>query len=454
MKCMVGTKILDYFIKNSENLQYERLLRNRSFIGLVLAHILLYYLFLSARLIGFTVAPIFIGQVVASVVPLFLMKYVGDLKLAANSFILIIFVFLFFIIDDSGGIFSFNQKWLALVLLLTFFTSVNNIVVWGIICAVFISYFYIVDPNLPLEQIIPPSTEYLIDNVVFIFALGVIVALLFSLQKHMHDLLKKKNKMLETQKSKLESHAGELKEMTEQLKSTNKKLESFAYAASHDIKQPLRSIVSFSQLLQRDIVSGRVSDKTLSYVNYISDSGIRLNQTIDDILKSSKNALSNEDVVKQVSLERIIDTVCKELVVQLEESQAVISYQNLPTVYADQTQLKRVMQNLIMNSVKYSKKDQAPKIEITCVTDLDHMVVSVTDNGIGIDSEYQERVFDNFYQRDQIDGHTGQGIGLANCRRIVQEWGGVIWANSTLGEGSTFSFSIPIISDKNDDDNV
>jgi len=232
----------------------------------------------------------------------------------------------------------------------------------------------------------------------------------------------------------------ELQETLKQLKRSNAELEQFAYVASHDLQEPLRMITSFLQLLQRRYEHQLDSDAN-EFIQFAVDGAARMQELVNDLLTYSRigrktgkfEDVNTEDILKQITFDsRVL----------IEENNANISYENLPVVWADYTQLVQVFQNLISNSIKYNEQER-PTLHISAEKKVNDWIFKVKDNGIGIDSQHGDRVFKIFQRLHGRDEYEGTGIGLAIVKRIIEQHGGMIWYDSKPGEGSIFYFSIP-----------
>jgi PAS domain S-box-containing protein len=228
-----------------------------------------------------------------------------------------------------------------------------------------------------------------------------------------------------------------------QLARANEDLLLFAYAVSHDLQAPVRTVTAFSQLLelqnkeQLDEAGGQL-------LHYIRDAGLRMNTLISDLLEFAKVAGSEVEFRHDVSLEQTLGIALENLRSVMKETGAVVTHDPLPTVVADQGQLVHLFQNLIGNPIKYRKPDTPPHVHISAKRNGidDEWIVSIQDNGIGFDPQHAERIFRAF---ERLHGRefAGTGIGLTICRRIVDRRGGRIWADARPGQGATFSFTIP-----------
>ncbi len=232
-------------------------------------------------------------------------------------------------------------------------------------------------------------------------------------------------------------------QLTEDLKRSNEELEQFAYVASHDLQEPLRAVTSYTQLLAQRY-QANLDDRADKYINYIVDGATRMQQLINDLLAYSRLGTRGKEFEQAQCKAAIKQTLCN-LQIAIAETKAVITYDEMPTVMADESQLVQLFQNLLANGIKFCRQD-IPLIHITAGRQESEWLFSVSDNGIGIDPEYADRIFIIFQRLHSRREYSGTGIGLAMCKRIVERHGGRIWVESQEGKGATFYFTIPIIS--------
>lgn len=245
-------------------------------------------------------------------------------------------------------------------------------------------------------------------------------------------------------KKELEKAKSELEETNQKLKTSNKELQDFVYIASHDLREPMRKITSFGQLIQESL-QGRLTEDEQENLGFMIDGATRMQQMIDDLLAYSR-LTTKARPAEQVELEQVIEDLKNvELAVQLEETGGVIEVQGaLPAVLADRSQVHQLLQNLIGNGLKYHRKGVPPRIIVRGWEEHDGRVrVEVEDNGIGIEEKHYEKIFGMFQRLHPRDEYKGTGIGLAICKKIVERHGGQIGVYSTVGEGSTFWFTLP-----------
>ncbi|WP_224332392.1 MEDS domain-containing protein [Haloprofundus halobius] len=231
----------------------------------------------------------------------------------------------------------------------------------------------------------------------------------------------------------------ELERTIYQLQQSNNRLQQFAYAASHDLQEPLRMISSYLQLLENRY-RDELDEDAKDYIDFAVDGADRMRLMVDDLLAFSRIEQADGEF-EPVEGDAVIERVTADLRMQIEESGAEIVTHSLPTVVGDRKQLDQLFNNLISNAIKYNDSDP-PSVEITAEERTDHWQFSVTDNGIGIDPDSTERIFEVFKRLHRDDESPGTGIGLSLCQEIVENHAGKIWVDSTPGEGSTFSFTL------------
>lgn len=230
-------------------------------------------------------------------------------------------------------------------------------------------------------------------------------------------------------------------ERTEELLQSNDELAQFAYAASHDLQEPLRTISIYTELLVKRYRGQLAGDADL-FIEHITSNARRMGLLIRDLLDFSRVDSRGSDHFTLTSCETAVDEALSNLRTPIDESCAIILRDALPVVCGDPVQLSRVFQNLISNALKY-RRPELPRIEIK-VSELDHeWLFTVQDNGIGIEADYTEKVF-GIFKRLHVQGEQpGNGMGLAICRKIVNRHGGRIWVESECGRGSQFHFTLP-----------
>ncbi|QFP75210.1 ATP-binding protein [Deinococcus sp. AJ005] len=230
-----------------------------------------------------------------------------------------------------------------------------------------------------------------------------------------------------------------------ELRRSNEELEQFAYVASHDLQEPLRTITSFSQLLITRY-SGQLDPRAEVYVRQISEGTGRMAQLLQDLLAFAR-VTSGAGALVEVDMNTVLAQVVQDLHAQIERTGANVSIAALPRVRGDASQLRQVFQNLIGNALKFRSLQRPSVIQVEAVPDGAHVCFSVRDNGIGIESEFFGRIFTIFQRLHGREEYEGNGIGLSITRKIAERHGGDVWLDSTPGVGSTFFLTLPAVND-------
>jgi signal transduction histidine kinase len=228
---------------------------------------------------------------------------------------------------------------------------------------------------------------------------------------------------------------------TEELERSNSELEQFAYIASHDLQEPLRKVASFTQLLQRRY-AGQLDARADQYIEFAVDGAKRMQALINDLLSYSRVGRSAREPAL-VSSDAALTQARNNLAAAMEETGATVETGHLPLVLAELTLLTAVFQNLLSNALKFSG-GKPPRIVVTTSRDGPFWLFSFTDNGIGIEPEYAERIFVIFQRLHERSAYPGTGIGLAMSKKIIEYFGGRIWLDTTYTEGSRFLFMVPV----------
>lgn len=230
-----------------------------------------------------------------------------------------------------------------------------------------------------------------------------------------------------------------------ELSSSNAELEHFGFIASHDLKEPLRGVANYTQMLQLHLGS-KFDEEAREFMKYILDSVTRVNGLIDDLLNYSRIGSGAPDF-SEVDCTAVVSDVISNLETSIKECQCTISVSDLPVIRGNRTELTQLFQNLLSNSIKY-RSAIAPEINVQALRDETSWIFSVRDNGIGIDPKYFAKVFVLFQRLHGKDAYSGTGVGLAICKKVVERAGGKIWVESKPGRGSTFYFSLPALPKK------
>ncbi len=231
-----------------------------------------------------------------------------------------------------------------------------------------------------------------------------------------------------------------LAQQARELARSNADLEQFAYVASHDLQEPLRMVASYTQLLVKRY-RGRIDADADDFLNYIVDGALRMQRLINDLLAFSRVGTRGREL-EPTPLAAVMQRVLANLKAAIDESGAAIRVDDLPTVWADATQMELLLQNLVSNGIKF-RREAPPMIRIAALRGEGEWQLSVADQGIGIDPQYAERIFVIFQRLHTAADYPGTGIGLAICKRIVERHGGRIWVSAEAGSGSSFCFTLP-----------
>lgn len=231
-----------------------------------------------------------------------------------------------------------------------------------------------------------------------------------------------------------------LKRIMSELVRSNNELEQFAYIASHDLQEPLRMVSSYVQLLSMRY-KGQLDSDADDFISFAVDGAMRMQELINDLLQFARVSTKGK-TLKKVDLNNVMTKVLTDMRTAIDESGARITYDELPEVNADDVQMGQVFRNLIGNAIKFSGT-RRPLIEISVEKQRNNWIMTFSDNGIGIDPEYQDRIFIIFQRLHGIDEFEGTGIGLALTKKIIERHGGRIWVESIPGEGSSFFITLP-----------
>ncbi|NJN34117.1 MAG: hypothetical protein HC817_07590 [Saprospiraceae bacterium] len=425
----------------------ETIIRHRRATILISTHfylivsIILLFL-LSKSLEKVALMPIFVG-VPLLVCSLFYFKKRGNIDLSGNILTVIWYCILIPILLKTGGINSSFIPWLYSIILImvlveNYFWATSWFIIASISC---FALFYAgrIYPNLSAS--VCTDTDTLISYLTVGFFMFTNLAIFGQHQIFVVKILKEKNELLNKQKANIAENITKLELLHDKLKESNQELQVFAYAASHDLKEPLRMITMYTQLLERRF-EGLLDENTNEFMFYITDGSKRMQKLLDNLLAYSLLG-KNEEQIELIDLNKKIANVKRNLLVLIAESDAEIRVENLPSVLASKTEMAQLFQNLIANALKFRKKDIPTIINITCQEAEKEYQISIQDNGIGIKPEDQKRIFDIFTRLHSNQQYEGTGIGLATCKKILSNMNCKIWVESTVNVGTTFHFTLP-----------
>jgi len=231
-----------------------------------------------------------------------------------------------------------------------------------------------------------------------------------------------------------------IKARAQELEAKNKEMEQFAYVASHDLREPLRTVQSYVSLLERKL-KGQLDEQTQQYIGYVKEASSRMTHLITGLLEYSQ--LGRDMTQKQINCKCLLEEVKLDLASSIAAKKASIEFGPLPVkIVGYELELRLLFQNLISNAIKFGKKEVPPQVKVSGKALPDGWQFEITDNGIGVSAEYQDKIFDIFERLHHQSEFEGTGIGLANCKKIVDMHLGRIWLESELGKGTTFYFTI------------
>lgn len=279
--------------------------------------------------------------------------------------------------------------------------------------------------------------------VIFLFLVASFMGAIFFMKQRFNvsiKQLKTQLSALTTEQISSKYHTDQLKATEEKLRLSNKELEQFAYTASHDLREPLRMIKVYTQLLQKEL-KPKLNESTKEYMFFVVDGVNRMEKLLHDLLEYSRLGKQKQND-RLVDLNNIVDTVLNNLLVTISETGASIKTTNLPVVKAVPTEMIQLFQNIISNAIKFRKAGRQALIQIRCQDVDDHYRFTIQDNGIGIPDYFQTQAFNIFESRHTGTSREGNGIGLATCKKIITNMTGEIGIFSDEGNGTTVYFTI------------
>jgi len=242
----------------------------------------------------------------------------------------------------------------------------------------------------------------------------------------------------------LETKTNKLNQVVDKLARSNEELARFAFVCSHDIQEPLRTIRTFSEMLEVHLSdkAEENDEESIQYLGFIKNGAARAQDLIRDILAYSR---IDNDAIKPESfdVESVVDDIIKDMEPSLKELGAQVTRGGLPSLKGNKTQIYQLFQNLVGNALKYQSSGIKPFVKIDCEDKGAELEFAISDNGIGIEEHQLTKIFEVFERLNSQKAYAGTGIGLSICKKVVERHGGKIWAESVFGEGSTFRFTIP-----------
>ncbi|MEY4937759.1 MAG: hypothetical protein RIS64_4118 [Bacteroidota bacterium] len=398
--------------------------------------------------------PFVIGAYIALFALVYIFKRYGSLLLSGNLLSVIWILLIAPYVPSTGGLYSDNLLWLVVspLIALLFANRISGLC-WMVVLELFLYGIY---RNEPLDMAGRIETLRQFDNLYYFTSYTFLSCFVFAVvsisengQRLTIHILSEQKAVLELQKQELElqkqelaRQALELRQFEAKLLDSNQELENFAYASSHDLKEPLRMIGMYTQLLKRRL-RNQLDERTEEFMFYITDGVSRMQRLLDDLLAYSRLTKHDTGEIKAVDLNDTIFVVVHNLMMAMKETNTVVLLNQLPALNASSTEMTQLFQNLIANAIKFRRKDESPIIQIQYDESANEHRFQLIDNGIGIKKEYQEKVFNLFERLHSRSEYDGSGIGLATCKKIVSKLGGKIWLSSAENVGTTFHFTVP-----------
>ncbi len=362
---------------------------------------------------------------ISSLIYLSLIRYSNNLTLCANYLIISFLSIVTLFVVLSSGIYSPYMIWMVAVPVAAYLLSGKKFgdIIFGItISIIFIlaglKYFKVETP----EIILGDWSSYLTLLSIVLFLIYIVFIVNWYLK--IADL-----------------HQNELKALNEKLKLSNIELERFAYIASHDMKTPIRNIISFLNLTERR-AGTELSPELQEYITFASKSAKELNRLIEDILDYSRVS-KTETHFEEIDLNQIMNMVSESLIKQDAYQHVKVEFEQLPILKAESSQMTQLFQNLVENGLKYNQS-KYPEVKVSYQIENHKHLITVTDNGIGIEPDYYNTIFEMFKRLNNRGKYEGTGMGLAICKKIVERYNGNIWLDSKLNSGSRFHLSFPM----------
>lgn len=348
----------------------------------------------------------------------------------------------------TGGVRNSGMLYLASIILIAYMLlgKKGGLVMAGA-CVVHMIYFYILSTytNWTDYSLIGKGNgaiefDFLITGLLSILC---ITAQSNAIEKTnntiINDIKSKKDELAQKNEALLAAQK-DLESKNRELLQKNRDLEQFAYISSHDLQEPLRTMSDFAGLLQRRY-QGKLDDKADKYLDFITQSAERMKTLIKDLLQYSQ--IGSETKHEPIDFAAVLQDVMVDIGKMIKETHADIVIAPMPVLHGNATAIKQLFQNLLLNAIKFSKKDTVPNVKIAAVLKQGFWEFSVADNGIGIAQQHLHRIFDIFQRLHTRSEYSGSGIGLSHCKKIVEMHGGKIWVESFPGQGSTFFFTMP-----------
>jgi len=388
--------------------------------------------------------------VVINILLFLALRYIGARTIIGNLYIGVWAIILAKLSFETGALYSMDALSMSLIPL-TGFALINykSGFGWLVFYLAFLYYLWAIMDTPAVDEFYRAQTlrfdknYYLVGGLIFAFFTFCMFFISFSQNQRLLGQLKTNQAALKSHVDQLDKQSILLKQTQEDLKRSNMELEEFAYATSHDLKQPLRTVNSFANLLQSTLNKQDILDKeTSQMLQFIMAGSTKMNTLITDLLAFAKLKKEVDITFTKVDLDNLLQSVLFDLKESMDTSGAVVRMSRLPKLQVIPVKMNQLFQNLISNAIKFRKKDTVLNIQINAIEKTRYWEFTVKDNGIGIPKEHQEKIFAPFKKLHNSSEYEGTGIGLATCVHIVKLHKGRIWVTSNFGEGTTFHFTI------------
>ncbi len=443
-------KILDYFLSEKFNQAPENKRKGRTVVLLFLFIIIgTFIMWLSSFNIETTNNFPFGSAIVITLILLFIFRKTGSFHISGHLLGGLIFIFLFPVCLGTGGLYSDDTLWLLLGSILSFLGGNKwTGLIWSFITLSALGYLFYLE-NLSEESMIKDAlifdSKYYYFSISFLFFM--ILATIFIYENEKTKLIKalgtKRNELENSNRvleKKVKERTHSLHSSNLQLQRSNADLEQFAYAASHDLQEPLRMVGNFVQLLEEEYAE-KLDNDGKSYINFAVDGVTRMSSLIEDLLQYSRVGRKGLEV-EYVDLNDILEEKLKNLKNLIDSKNATIRVDVLPKVRCIPRQLGIVFYNLIHNGIKFNNSD-SPVVRVGYQDKGDEWLFEISDNGIGISQSYKEQIFELFKRLHAKEEYSGTGIGLSLCKKIIHHHKGDIYFESEENKGTTFYFNLP-----------
>jgi signal transduction histidine kinase len=441
---MIDTWFLSPDLKNSKHSHFKgRMLAlvHLVFIGVIFATLSFSFTFDHHNDLNILVALIVIVTLPA------IFKKWGSFIVSGNLLAFSLAFILTPMVLKTGGLNSDNLLWMMFCpMSVLLFSGKINALPWLVGLLIFTCYLYHLDVLYPEKfeaQIAHLGSNYYVVSYSLLFIVAYLNVMLFKYgEESIIDDLQSHKIILEAKRAELTQINAQLRQLSEQLKRSNQDLESFAYASSHDLKEPLRMIGIYTQLIQKKL-KDQLTPETDEMMGFVKNGVSQMQRLLEDILEYSRVG-RGMDKMKMIDLDDVLFFVRNNLKMVISETNTLIlEEKELPHVFSRYSEMVQLFQNLISNAIKFKKQHDNQKITISWV-ELEHFIqITVSDEGIGIEPSFQNKVFELFEQLHGKHKFGGSGIGLATCKKVVSNLGGDIWLDTEFKKGARFHFTLP-----------